>query len=109
MDEPYEQHEAELAAAEAGAIGGRRPADVDEADQARLEAGGGEAEGFEQSEELLEAHASHEDQHAARRVIEDAAGFEAAAEDDQADDPARDDPSAGGDSERSSERQDRDY
>ena len=36
------------------------------------EAGQGEAEGFEQAEEELIEHASHADQHAARRAIEDA-------------------------------------
>ncbi len=36
------------------------------------EGGQGEAEGFEQSEQELIEHASHGDQHAARRVTEDA-------------------------------------
>lgn len=36
------------------------------------EGGGGEAEGFEEAESALVEHASHGDQHAARRVIEDA-------------------------------------
>ena len=36
------------------------------------EAGGGESEGFEETERELIEHASHGDQHAARRVIEDA-------------------------------------
>jgi hypothetical protein len=36
------------------------------------EAGQGESEGFEQAEEELIEHASHGDQHAARRVIADA-------------------------------------
>jgi hypothetical protein len=36
------------------------------------EAGGGEAEGFEEAEQELVEHASHGDQHAARRAIEDA-------------------------------------
>jgi hypothetical protein len=43
-----------------------------EADRAVIEAGGGEAEGFEQAEEELIEHASHGDQHAARRIAEDA-------------------------------------
>jgi hypothetical protein len=34
--------------------------------------GGGEAEGFEEAERELTEHATHGDQHAARRVLEDA-------------------------------------
>jgi hypothetical protein len=71
--------EAERAAAEAGAIGGRtssapEPADgaPDDAERPLAEAGQGEAEGFEQAEQDLIEHASHGDQHAARRAIEDA-------------------------------------
>lgn len=36
------------------------------------EAGGGEAEGFEQSEELLVEHASHGDQHTTLPIFRDA-------------------------------------
>ena len=36
------------------------------------EAGGGESEGFELAEQELIEHASHGDQHAARRVLYDA-------------------------------------
>jgi hypothetical protein len=70
--------EADRAAAEAERIGGRpsseqSPQDrVDEADQPLSEAGEGEAEGFEQAERELIERATHGDQHAARRVIEDA-------------------------------------
>ena len=66
------------AAAEAGAIGGRPSAGTageDEADEAQrplVEAGEGEAEGFELAENELIEHASHGDQHAARRAVEDA-------------------------------------
>jgi hypothetical protein len=96
--------EAERAAAEAAAIGGRPSSEEpatgdgvrDEVDRAVVEAGGGESEGFEQSERELIEHATHADQHAARRVIEDAPG-------------EPDDPRAGeageADSERSSERE----
>jgi hypothetical protein len=73
--------EAERAAAEAGAIGGRvssesEPIDgaPDEAERPLVEAGQGESEGFEQAERELIEHASHGDQHAARRAIEDAPG-----------------------------------
>jgi hypothetical protein len=73
------QEEADRAAAEAGAIGGRvssepPPADgaPSEAERPLVEAGQGEAEGFEQAEAGLIEHATHGDQHAARRAIEDA-------------------------------------
>ena len=73
------QEEADLAAAEAAAIGGQAsseppPADggPSEADRPLIEAGQGEAEGFEQAEAELVEHASHGDLHAARRAIEDA-------------------------------------
>ncbi len=80
MPEPeFEREEEEAAAAEAAAIGGRvsyDPEDGDsEVDPARtplIEAGEGEAEGFELAEQELEEHASHGDLHAARRVLEDA-------------------------------------
>lgn len=71
--------EADRAAAEAGAIG--RPTSPDppaaeaasgEAQRPLAEAGQGEAEGFEQAEQELIEHATHGDQHAARRAIEDA-------------------------------------
>lgn len=73
------EEEAERAAAEAGAIGGRpssdpAPADgaTPEAERPLVEAGQGEAEGFEQAERELIEHASHGDQHAARQALEDA-------------------------------------
>ena len=54
--------EAEAAAAEAGAIGGRTPDDdVDPAERPLREAGEGEAEGFEEAERELIEHASHGD------------------------------------------------
>ncbi len=82
MPGPDRAHEeAEAAAAEAGAIGGKtssEPAGSDggpsEAERPVAEAGGGEAEGFEESERELIEHASHGDQHAARRVIDDVPG-----------------------------------
>ncbi|HKO26085.1 MAG TPA: hypothetical protein VJU80_01390 [Solirubrobacteraceae bacterium] len=96
------REEAEAAAAEAAAIGGRPSSElpseqpIDEADRAVVEGGGGEAEGFEQAERELIEHASHGDQHAARRAIEDAP--------DESDDARA---VAGGeaDEERSSERE----
>ena len=94
--------EAEQAAAEAGAIGGRVSSEPtgadgapDEAHRPLVEAGEGEAEGFELAEQELIEHASHGDEHAARRVIQDAP--------DESDDALAQD---GGeaDHERSSER-----
>lgn len=100
------REQADRAAAEAGSIGGRassEPPGVEGQDPAQIpvqEAGGGEAEGFEEAERELIEHASHGDQHSAGRAIEDA--FD---EDD--------DPRAAGDGEadheRTSEREDRDY
>lgn len=72
------REQAHAAAAEAGAIGGRPssepPSQEEPGPAARpvTEAGGGEAEGFEEAERELAEHASHGDQHAARQVIEDA-------------------------------------
>ena len=77
-DEDVVAQETERAAAEAAHIGGRTSSepppieDVDEAKRPLVEAGEGEAEGFEQAEQELIEHASHGDQHAARRAIEDA-------------------------------------
>jgi hypothetical protein len=58
------EEEAEAAAAEAGEIGGEAPKDSeDPARQPLIEAGEGEAEGFELAEEQLEDIASHGDEH----------------------------------------------
>jgi hypothetical protein len=83
MHEPdTEREQEEAAAAEAGAIGGSVSEDptadagIDPAERPLREAGEGEAEGFELAEEELEEHASHGDEHAARRVIQDADGFD---------------------------------
>ena len=58
------EEEAEAAAAEAARIGGDVPVDSDDpALQPRIEAGQGEAEGFELAEKDLEDIASHGDQH----------------------------------------------
>lgn len=73
------REEADKAAAEAAAIGGRPSSEPppseatdDPAQRPLAEAGEGEAEGFEQAEQELVEHASHGDQHAARQAIEDA-------------------------------------
>lgn len=61
-DEREVREEEEAAAAEAARIGGRSGMEgMDEAERASAEHGGGESEGFEEAEELLEEQASHED------------------------------------------------
>ncbi|MBV9194591.1 MAG: hypothetical protein JO168_10650 [Solirubrobacterales bacterium] len=77
-DREFELEQEQEAAAEAASIGGRvssepKPAEggLDES-RPLVEAGQGEAEGFEESERALIEHASHGDEHAARRAIEDA-------------------------------------
>jgi len=96
------REQAEKAAAAAAAIGGRRSSHLDEerpgagAQRPLTEAGQGESEGFERAEQELIEHATHGDQHAARRILEDAP---AAADDPRAAD------SGEPDHERSSERE----
>jgi hypothetical protein len=77
MSEDTEHRESDLAAAEAAEIGGRPSSEppvegVDEAQRPLVEAGEGEAEGFEQADRELIEHSTHGDQHGARRAIEDA-------------------------------------
>jgi hypothetical protein len=56
------REEEEAAAAEARRIGGRSGMEgMDEAERAAAEHGGGEAEGFEEAEDLLEEQATHGD------------------------------------------------
>jgi len=100
--EEFERRQEDRAAAEAARIGGGTPAPldedgepVDEAHRPLAEAGEGVAEGFEQSESELVERASHGDQHAARRAIEDAP---------QERDDARAAPGGEGDHELSSEQ-----
>ena|SRR5437764_5285203 len=67
-----ERREAEAAAAEAARIGGAGPRSGDGPAWAPVkEAGGGEAEGFEQAEEALIVHASHGDQQSTHAVLHD--------------------------------------
>jgi hypothetical protein len=78
----FEREQTEAAGTDAGAIGGRvssEPPLVDEdapveGHRPLAEAGEGEAEGFEEAERELAEHASHGDQHAAGRVLQDAPG-----------------------------------
>jgi hypothetical protein len=63
-DETLAEEEAESAGAEAAGIGGKTAKDSeDPAEQPLIEAGEGEAEGFELAEKDLEDIASHGDQH----------------------------------------------
>lgn len=76
-DPPYEQEETDLAAQEAGAIGGVAGDEaLDPAERAVREGGGGEAEGFEEAEAALIDHASHGDQQSAHAILHDAARAE---------------------------------
>lgn len=70
-DPSRERRETELAAREAARIGGGGRPPRDPAQAPVQEAGGGEAEGFERSEELLVEHASHGDSQAAHAVLKD--------------------------------------
>ncbi|HET9103844.1 MAG TPA: hypothetical protein VFN55_10865 [Solirubrobacteraceae bacterium] len=82
----FEREQEEAAAAEAARIGGNPGAeryveDGEEVDPAQIplmEAGEGEAEGFEQAEEALIDNASHGDMHTPDRILEDAPADEAA-------------------------------
>ena len=61
-DELIVEEEEDAAAAEAGQIGGESGLeDLDPAERASAEHGGGVSEGFEQAEEMHEEHASHEE------------------------------------------------
>ena len=76
----FEREQEDAAAAEARGIGGQPSSeppgiDADEVDPAQaplIEAGEGEAEGFELAEQELIEHASHGDEHSAGRIIQDA-------------------------------------
>lgn len=58
-DEELVEHEEDAAASEAARIGGRAPDDADEERRPVQEAGGGEAEGFEDAEAELIDHAKY--------------------------------------------------
>jgi hypothetical protein len=86
QETPQEREQAELAAREAAQVGGGEPPAPDQeleegrdpALRAVYEAGGGEAEGFEEAEELLIEHASHGDDQSAHAVLHDAGAGEEA-------------------------------
>jgi hypothetical protein len=71
-DPRREQDEVDAAAAEAARIGGvAGDEQLDPAQRAVIEGGGGEAEGFEEAEEALVEHASHGDQQSAHAILHD--------------------------------------
>jgi hypothetical protein len=80
LDDPKtrDMREVEAAAAEAAQIGGSvgepdldDELDLDPAQRAVIEGGGGESEGFEQTERTLIEHASHGDQQSAHSILHD--------------------------------------
>jgi hypothetical protein len=76
-DDDVVDEEERRAAEEAAHIGGTPTYDVDleevdEADRAVIEGGGGESEGFELAEELLVEHASHADEGSTTEILHDA-------------------------------------
>jgi hypothetical protein len=76
-DLPDEQYETDEAAREAAEIGGRAgDEERDPAQRPLKEAGGGEAEGFEEAERALIEHASHGDQQAAHAILHDQGHYE---------------------------------
>jgi hypothetical protein len=105
MPDPSEQarerdrieQEVDAAAREAAGIGGvAGDEDLDPAQRAVIEGGGGEAEGFEQAEALLIEHASHGDEQSAHAILHDSGRSEERTEGE----------SAEADHERSSELED---
>ncbi|HUN78764.1 MAG TPA: hypothetical protein VMU32_07595 [Solirubrobacteraceae bacterium] len=71
-DPEYEQDEVDAAAHEAALIGGvTGEEDLDPAQRPVVEAGGGEAEGFEETERILIEHSSHGDQQSAHAILHD--------------------------------------
>jgi hypothetical protein len=58
-DDELVRREEKAAAAEAASIGGRARADADPAQEPVAQAGGGQAEGFEEAERELIEHAEH--------------------------------------------------
>lgn len=71
-DPEYEQEEIDAAASEAALIGGvTGEENLDPAQRPVIEAGGGEAEGFEETERILIEHSSHSDQQSAHAILHD--------------------------------------
>jgi hypothetical protein len=71
-EQRYEREQADRAASEAAHIGGLPARQGSDPARAPVEeAGGGEAEGFEQAEELLVEHATHGDQQSTHAILHD--------------------------------------
>jgi hypothetical protein len=71
-EDESEQEEVYAAAREAAQIGGAiGDGDWDPAERPVIEAGGGEAEGFEQTERALMENASHANQQSAHAILHD--------------------------------------
>jgi hypothetical protein len=69
-DRRFEQEQIDAAAEEAGHVGGDPgDQDLDPAERAVIEAGGGESEGFELAEQALIEHATHTDQQSAHVIL----------------------------------------
>ena len=72
--EDLEEREERLAGEEASRIGGPAPqSDADPAQRPIQEAGGGESEGWEETEAELIRHASHADDRSSTVILEEAA------------------------------------
>ena len=70
QDRRFEQEQIDAAAEEAGHVGGDAgDQDLDPAERAVIEAGGGESEGFELAEQELIEHATHSDQQSAHVIL----------------------------------------
>jgi hypothetical protein len=68
----FEREETDAAAAEAANIGGGPiNEELPPAERPVIEGGGGESEGFEESEKALIEHASHGDQQSAHAILHD--------------------------------------
>jgi len=75
-DSRFERQQADEAAREAAEIGGTGDDERDPAQRPVKEAGGGEAEGFEEAERALIDHASHGDQQSAHAILHDSGASE---------------------------------
>ncbi len=100
QDRRFEQEQIDAAASEAGHVGGDSgDQDLDPAERAVIEAGGGESEGFELAEQALIEHASHTDQQSAHVILH----HQGLPEDSAADGPEAPGEDSPGDHEASSE------
>ncbi len=103
-DEAFVAEQEEAAAEEAGSIGGQGSGgdDLTDAERPVAEGGGGESEGFEQAEQLLEEHATHgesgpDPSHLAGKAEEPEAADPVHGDADEVDASGRSDPEEGHD------------